>query len=361
MSNESPERRDREVATSTFEEWVAQKASERDSSREHVLEQLLDSYWTLEQITQVLGEKKHTPQTGEQGTNDHWDAGERHRGVTVTESERNEVLDTVEALQTELEAASRRRAELFESVQSLADRLEEVEATQGSVDELAETVEAVRSTLETEQDRLHDRMDDEFDHLQTILDYLVRGGDERDTRISDMQTQYRAEIRQLRAEHDKLRRIKEEARDLGTYIADCEQCGESLDFALLTTPNCPNCDRQLTGVNKETNWFVFTSYTATTRTGATASPSPKVQSGSSLDERPTTHRDDETEPVATANEEKEEEEKDEQSASNEVRPDETDRQTDTGESSGESGQPTPQDGDESAGTSPDETEFQWLT
>lgn len=272
MSNESPERRDREIADSTFDGWVAQKAAERETSRERVLEQLLDSYWTLEQISQVMGGRGDSSSLGDRSASTDRD-DDRETNGTVTEY--TELLDSVESLQTELETASRRHAALAEEVRSLSERLDDVEATQDAVDGLAERVETVASSLEADQERLHARMDDEFDDLQTILEYLVETSERLDARVDETQQEYRAEIRELRTERDQLRRLREEAHDHGTHRADCEQCGATVDLTLLTTPECPNCMRHLTGVTAETNWWVLTSYTATTETRATESRAPE--------------------------------------------------------------------------------------
>ncbi|WP_416840350.1 hypothetical protein [Haloferax sp. DFSO52] len=340
MSNEPSERRDREVATSTFEDWVAQKAAERDSSRERVLEQLLDSYWTMEQITQMVGGRDASvPFPVERPANTTRDADSEQTDGAVTEFTNSELRDSIETLQENLETASRHRAELVDEVQSLAGRLDEVEATQESVDELAETVREIQTSLESEQARLDDRIDDEFDNLQTILDYLVKTGDNLDAKITQTQIQFRAEIRELRAARDRLRHITEDARELGTYTAGCEQCGTAIDLALLTEPDCPNCERALTGVEAETNWLVLTSYTATTQTHATDSPPREGEREHSREteahstEATTPETADGTEPTAEAAQSTPSESQSEGDDSTETTP----------------------------GTSPDETEFQWLT
>lgn len=266
MSNESSDRNDREIATSTFEDWLAQKAAETDSSQERVLEQLLDSYWTLKEITQVLDGRNRTPlfSDGDRPAEADRQGPTALTDGAVTEDEFDELRQHVESLQSELQTESQQRSALTEGVQSLAERVEDVEAASEDVDELADTVADVRSTFETEHAQLQARLDDEFENLQTILEYLVETSDELDVRLTETEIQYRAEIRELRAKRDQLRRLREAAREVGTHTADCEQCGDTVDFALLTSPECPNCGRVLTGVTEETNWFVLSTYTATT-------------------------------------------------------------------------------------------------
>ncbi|KAB1193246.1 hypothetical protein GJR96_07220 [Haloferax sp. MBLA0076] len=298
MSNESSDQSDREIATSTFEDWLTQKAAETDSSRERVLEQLLDSYWTLKEVTQVLDGRNRTPMFADDGGGERPGANRHGQAAmtdgAVTEDEFDELVQRVESLQTELQTESRQRSTLAEEVQSIADRLDDVEAGYEDVDELTDTVDDVRSTLETEQSQLQARLDEEFENLRTILEYLVQTGDELDVRLTETQAQYQAEIRELRAERDQLRRLREAAREAGTHTADCEQCGGTVDFTLLTSPECPNCNRTLTGVAEETTWFFLSTYTATTGRSPGASPTETTGQSKTADEPASTAEQENT-------------------------------------------------------------------
>ncbi|MFC7202668.1 hypothetical protein ACFQJC_04020 [Haloferax namakaokahaiae] len=270
MSNEPSDRSERERNQQTFDDWLEQKAAETGSSREQVLEQLLGSYWTLKEITQLVDERGK-PQLHTEG--DEATATDARRDGTsienaVTETEFAELLDDLEAVEADVEA---------------------VEADVEEIRERSNDIDDVTSSLEAGQARLRSRLDDEFEHLQTILTYLVQTGDDRDARITETQTQFRAEIRELRAEREQLRRLRREAQRLGTHGADCEQCGEHIDLALLTGPDCPHCNRPLTGVKEETNWLVLSRYTVTT--GSSTQSSGSSGTDAADDERPSSHRD----------------------------------------------------------------------
>ncbi|KAB1187469.1 MULTISPECIES: hypothetical protein [Haloferax] len=347
MSNEPSDRSDREIATTTFEDWLDQKAAETNSSREYVLEQLLDSYWTLKEVTQVVNGRDSAAVGADIDESDdaHRETSP-HAGAAVTEDEFGELVERVESLHKTLQTESERRSTLTEDVQSLAERLDEFEGEHASVDEVSDTVEDVRTSLEAEQERLQARLDEEFDNLRTILEYLVETGDSLDVRLTETQIQYRAELREIRAERAQLRRIRQDARDAGTYTADCERCGETIDFALLTEPNCPNCGRTLTGVESETKWLFLSRYTATTGT-----PSPANAPDSTSDSTEQREREDETsetgdETDATA---------DDVSAA--------DDENDTGETEDETttddGKTVTQTAQASTASSPNKGEFEW--
>ncbi|WP_058828686.1 hypothetical protein [Haloferax sp. Q22] len=255
---------------SSFEAWLDQRMSETGKSRDQLCQELLASHWQLNEITELLG--RDSPASDERSSEAK--RATRSRDDTenkpVSDDELAEVLELIEGLEAEVETEAQRRAHLEQSVQALTTRLDvvdaeldEVEAALDEVEDLPAELSEVESTLRERHRTLDTRFDDEFENLQTILEHLVETDDRIETKLTEFETQYGAEIREIRAEREQLRRVKQAAKEVDTHEGDCEHCGETIDLALLTSPECPNCQRPLHGVEKETKWLVLTDYTVT--------------------------------------------------------------------------------------------------
>ncbi|POG55452.1 hypothetical protein AUR65_008530 [Haloferax marisrubri] len=273
---------------SSFEAWLDQRVRETGKSREQVFEELLASHWQLNEIAELVGRDRRTsneiPSEAEGETPPPRDDTEANK--PVSDDELTEVLELIEGLQTKVETEAQRRARLEQSVQALTTRLDELEAALDEVEDLPDELDAVESTLRERHRTLDARFDDEFENLQTILEHLVETDDRVETKLKEIETQYGAEIREIRAEREQLRRVKQAAKEADTHEGDCEHCGETIDLTLLTSPECPNCQRPLHGVEKETKWLVLTDYTVTvassdggTRRGGEATGRPERASG----------------------------------------------------------------------------------
>ncbi|WP_231608258.1 AAA family ATPase [Haloferax gibbonsii] len=251
---------------SSFEAWLDQRMSETGKSRDQLCQELLASHWQLNEITELLGRDSHAsderPSEAKSATRSP-SRDDTEPNKPVSDDELAEVLELIEGLQSEVDTEAQRRARLEQSVQTLTTRLDEVEDALDEVEDLPAELDAIESTFRERHQALDTRFDDEFDNLQTILEYLVETDDRVETKLKEIETQYGAEIREIRAEREQLRRVKQAAKEADTHEGDCEHCGETIDLALLTSPECPNCQRPLHGVEKETKWLVLTDYTVT--------------------------------------------------------------------------------------------------
>ncbi|WP_042663309.1 hypothetical protein, partial [Haloferax sp. ATB1] len=258
---------------SSFEAWLDQRMSETGKSRDQLCQELLASHWQLNEITELLGRDSPAsdgrPGEAKRATRSP-SRDDTEPNKPVSDDELAEVLELIEGLEAEVETEAQRRARLEQSVQTLTTRLDEVdaeldevEAALDDVEDLPAELDAVESTLRERHQTLDARFDDEFENLQTILEHLVETDDRVETKLKEIETQYGAEIREIRAEREQLRRVKQAAKEADTHEGDCEHCGETIDLALLTSPECPNCQRPLHGVEKETKWLVLTDYTVT--------------------------------------------------------------------------------------------------
>lgn len=119
----------------------------------------------------------------------------------------------------------------------LADRVDDLAETVADLDgelaDLAETVEDRLDSQAADVEELAESLSDAEERLQTIA-YVVR--DLRD----------RTEADSKRA--TSVDGIKQRAAELDLDRAACEACGEGVEIALMTDPECPHCQAAVTDV-----------------------------------------------------------------------------------------------------------------
>ncbi|WP_144906329.1 hypothetical protein [Halobellus captivus] len=311
--------------TTSFEEWLDQHAANQGISREELFERLVSSYWTLNELMQLLDESGNgPPPVGESPVDgDRNDVGSG-RGPSVDRSStdrpsppsregqegdrqhsseidegRSDQLETlrdrVDELQADIEAEAERGQSLDGVKEAIAGRLTEIEA---ELDEIGNEVDATRQSLSGQYDSLTQRvdslesefdhkhealaseqddlateqkqtrawMDDEFGNLETILTYLVTQTDDLESDLSSAESRYEEALSDLQWERDTLQSIKRDAAALGVHEAECESCSSDIDLDLLSRPYCPNCENSLSGVEKREKWLFLSDAVVTTDT-----------------------------------------------------------------------------------------------
>lgn len=314
MSNEPPGGDD---STSTsFEAWLDQQAESQGMTREELFEQLVSSYWTLNEMTQLLDDsgganapirRGREPQENESrapdgdppsstNPNENPDrrrndrpaedrgSGTRPRpdaapAVSHLEDRIDDLEEQLEEVQADLESEAEHGQTLDQLFDALADRLTEVEsevdevatAAESTETTLTERIEALESdlterqaALEDEHEEVEEWLNAEFDSLRTILEYLIDRTDELERDIATAGSQQERELERLRAEREALQSIKRDAADHDAHDGQCESCDETIDLDLLTRPYCPNCDAPLAGVETENRFWFFTDTVVTT-------------------------------------------------------------------------------------------------
>ncbi len=171
--------------------------------------------------------------------------------------------DDIAALEGQLEA---QREEFTDLLEDVRDRVVQVKretdakaATDHDHPEFAAA--AMCETLDEDLAALEDRVDRGFDNFETVLEELL---DEVDAHAERSSTLARA-VLELRAQRDALaqrRRNRDAAEQLqlaanrlGIRTATCEDCGSSVDIALLTAPECPRCTSQFADVAERSSIF----------------------------------------------------------------------------------------------------------
>jgi hypothetical protein len=282
MSNDHFRQNDDLPVSNSVEEWLSQQAAEEDISQEQLFGRLVSSYWTLNEMEELLGgatdgDRSIGRPSSENPVESDSEAHERLMELeeTVeTEVEHRQSLDMlVETTADRLTTVEETVEELSAEVEGLDESLNRKhESLTEQTDELAEELEQERETraseqqmLAGEQERISTRLDSEFDNLETILTYLVSRTDELEADVSDVDSRQEEALMRLRWERDALNSIKRDAADANVQSGECESCGETIDLGLLSQPYCPACENTLTGVTEERKWLLFSNIVVTTK------------------------------------------------------------------------------------------------
>ncbi|MFC6874319.1 hypothetical protein [Halobellus marinus] len=319
MSEEFPDPGGDPFEEESFDEWLEQQAATQGLSREELFEQLISSYWTLTEMTQLLENtgstdppfdpsqsESSTPlptDIGSEGTDADRrepneipsdDAAETDRGHEAIVDRLDELQDRVDELESTLESEVERGQSLDAVAEAVVERISEIEAeldglateldsTRESVtddyDSLAEDIDDLEAELSrekdtrataqqkltAEQDQIRSWLDTEFDNLETVLEYLISRTDELETDIESADSHYGDALSRLRWERDVLDSLKRDAAAAGVHAGECESCAETVDLDLLSRPYCPNCESILTGIEERDKWLFFSEAVVTTK------------------------------------------------------------------------------------------------
>ena len=69
-------------------------------------------------------------------------------------------------------------------------------------------------------------------------------------RLARVVVTFRRQLDELDAGSDRLEKIKETANRSGVTKAECEDCGASVQPALLNEPFCPDCSGRFSGIER---------------------------------------------------------------------------------------------------------------
>ena len=311
-----------------LEEWVAETASQKGVSKQELLDEILSSYWVLEELSGVVtdSEVANEPRQAESGPAVEPDDRTAPRGESATTgsstAEFSELKTELQGLRGAIEELSgdQREADdetggeelsalegqLDDLSSAVVDRQTETDDTIERLDERLDSVDERLSTVErrlsegpslsaleaaieqTEADHaeLERRLESEFDSIEQVLQHLLDTTDNIEYRlgaVSDARQEALAPMREQFAKQAELADLKQEAIRHGVETADCGNCGQTIDLGLLEAPECPSCERRFTGITKG-GWLPFSNDTLQTTdrpidppTGQPGGPVPEPQ------------------------------------------------------------------------------------
>jgi uncharacterized protein YoxC len=212
--------------------------------------------------------------SSDESSNDSTGAADDETSDTLSELERQ-----VETFETELETLETRQDRQFDrlsdEIQLVLDRIGALEQKQDQlapaddIDLLADKVRELSADvaeLRTSDEELESRMDREFDSIEELFRRVLDALDGLEDDIDAATESYRSELEPIRQREDEQRRLEElktDALKRGIRKGSCEKCGQTVDLALLESPECPSCAARFTGLGRST-WNPFQSPTLET-------------------------------------------------------------------------------------------------
>ncbi|MFB6185878.1 MAG: hypothetical protein ABEI86_03305, partial [Halobacteriaceae archaeon] len=136
---------------------------------------------------------------------------------------------------------------------------EDVREISDRVEELSEQL----SDLDSRQQDERRRVNENFGHIEDILQYLVGQVDALDERVDDA-TDKLATIGSEDIDREILAEIKRKANERDIDEATCEQCDDRVNLSLLERAECPKCGHPFDDLTSRESWFgLLTSHTLT--------------------------------------------------------------------------------------------------
>lgn len=281
------------MTTDSVEEWLEEIAETEGLSREETLEDLVSSYWRLEEIFHLLQDTDidldRSPESpAKRDVATERDLEELRSQVNriaqkLEESEANaasiaELQGAVNNLDSRLEQSEDQLSEVSGELSELLDgplaepdelvdqlttlerRMNRVESQVSQIDDQLEDlvdsavthdqfdayVQEVSSTqevLRNEHRSLKELVRNEFGNIRTILTHLLEtsGGSKEPNRQASQK--FENDVRDHLEEEATVASILRVANREGIRTASCDHCGHTVDLSLLESPVCPNCER----------------------------------------------------------------------------------------------------------------------
>lgn len=296
------------MTSDSVEEWLEEIAQVEGLSREETLEDLVSSYWRLEEIFHLLQDtdidldrSKDSPTKGafasesdldelrsqvnriarelEEGETTDETLGELQRAVTsldsrleTTQNQLSKVSDELSGLldsplaeaddiTERLTNFERRLNRLESNVSEVDGRLEDVAESaisEAQFDAYAREIGSVQETLRNEHRSLKELVRNEFGNIRTILTYLLKTSGDDDERSRPAHREFEDDVREHLEQQATLASILRTANRAGIRNAKCSNCGQTVDLSLLENPFCPDCERAFEGLESSPQYWGLT-------------------------------------------------------------------------------------------------------
>jgi len=261
-------------------DWVDQQATEQDADRETVLLGLLAAQRAAEEMQrngEVPEEAFAAPEVNVEAevrdilaermgaiTNavaDQLDVESKvadaldEQFTEVSSAAAEEATDQVDGRLDDLESDFTAKVEdVRERVVELGDTVETKAAAEHEHPDLAERIDSLTAEVESLREEVGDFQGEIDDHLDEYEDRAT----DVDDQLSDVQQKLRTvahavnDLKESEALNNKratsVDQIKQSAAEHDLDRAACEACGEGVEIALMTDPECPYCETTVTHV-----------------------------------------------------------------------------------------------------------------
>jgi len=302
--------------SSAFEEWVEKTAETKGISRGEVLDQMLSSYWILEELTGMMdeaegdgpaskleeasGDAEESPDTEKGGTAEGLpEGGDLSELIREFQELRSAIMEMPDRQGSERRRDPPRREwdqprrqspppsrvddRLQRTISDLQDRFEDLSRIEEGTEDLEARVgeiEAERSETDTDlaevvetQEKLEARIEREFDSIENVFQHLLDKTDDLEYRVGAVAETHGDDIEPFEdhvEERERFADLMREAHRKDISTAICDNCETKVDLRLLEEPYCPECDRSISGLEPG-GWLPFDKPTAKTEPIGTAS------------------------------------------------------------------------------------------
>ncbi|WP_174811767.1 SIR2 family NAD-dependent protein deacylase [Salinadaptatus halalkaliphilus] len=224
------------------DDWLADIAAEQGQTRDELCRRLVTAAHSVSTADEIPG-----------------------NADTSAEIDRQleEVTQQLEDVENDLEDHRAEFTDLIEDVRSRVIQVKREADAKAPADHdhpsyaAADDLEVIRADV----DDLEDRLEGGFENFETILEDLLDRVDQFDDRsttlaraVLELRRQY-DEIVERERRHTALADLQRAANRAGIRSATCEDCGASVDIALLTEPACPDCGSSIVDVVENTSFF----------------------------------------------------------------------------------------------------------
>lgn len=259
-----------------LDEWLEERAAQVDQPREAIVRQLLASYRTtveLEDADSVASlfdidsavEATVADQLDaavaasvEDAVENRLDATVQDRLPDITDAVEGRLDDRFEGLEDDFQ---RKLTDVRERVVQLKRELDGKAPADHEAFDAVEELEAELTALNRELVEVRDDVEADMADQSVRLDEFESRFDEFEQRLGDTEDKLKRVawvVSDLRDDsggrdaHQKaVDRVKRAAAQEGITTASCQSCGESVDIALLTDPQCPHCSATVSDVRPD--------------------------------------------------------------------------------------------------------------
>ncbi len=281
MASEST---DEEITTVSLppelDRWLDERAETLDVDRGAVLEQLLASYRATVDLDGDGGEG--TPlavadsETVDEVVDDRIEtaiseAVDDRIETAISEAVDDRIAEATSALEQQVsERVDALEADYTDNLEDVRDRVVQLKLELDEkapvdhdhdqlqrVEELAATIEG----LEQQVDRLDDRLDEAIEQREADVTEVRESLEAEIEEVQDRLQTVAWVVTDLREAHenntslDAVERIKRAAAQMDIDRAKCENCGEGVEIALMTDPECPHCQATVTDIQAANGFF----------------------------------------------------------------------------------------------------------
>lgn len=255
--------------------WIEERASALGLSRDEFLRRLVAAY-------RAVAEEEAAPASADDLEAVEAAVETAEGSVEAVEGDVDAVEEDVDELRTDLAKLDgavdekiqdvRRRViqvkreadEKADADHDHPDLREDAAEAAARVTDVERDLAALADDIDDLDDRLADareRLDAGFENYEEILEYLTETTDDVTAKLDTLARatlEMRTAVKTLAGRAEKeaaVDELKSQANQQGVRSATCEECGESVDVALLTRPECPACAGTFSGVEPKQGLF----------------------------------------------------------------------------------------------------------